>query len=246
MFLKCEKGQHLTTSEQNAIDYINENVDVIGEMTISDIAEKAYVSTATISRAIKKCGIKNLLDVRYQLAVKQIAKKNFVAHDILEKTYIECTKTIERIDTTAVLKFVEYLHAAKRIIILAQGGTQIAAKELETHLRWQGIVTCVETDPTVMRRMEFLIKEGDLVIVFSVANTNPELQIAAKQAKNNGANIITCCCKAGTTLEQYSDVVITPGMFQSNFQKNGFQTPSLLGLHIINRIIIEFLTASQS
>lgn len=246
MFLKCEKGQHLTNSEQNAINYINENVDAIGDMTISEIAEKAYVSTATISRAIKKCGIKNLLDVRYQLAVKQIAKKNFVAHDILEKTYMECTKIIERIDTTAVLKFIEYLRAAKRIFILAQGGTEVAAKELEAHLRCQGIVASVETDPGVMRRMEFIAKEKDLFIVFSVANTNPELQIAVKKAKNNDATIITCCCKAGTTLEQYSDVVITPGMFQSNFQANGFRTPSLLGLHIINRIIIEFLTASPS
>ena len=244
MFLKCEKDQRLTNSEQNVIDYINENVDAIGDMTISEIAEKAFVSTATVSRAIKKCGIDNLHVVKYQISVRQIAKENFVAHDILEKTYSECKKTIERIDTTAVLKFVEYLRAAKKIIILAQGGTRIAAEELETHLRWQGIVTCLETDPTVMRRMEFLVKEGDLVIIFSVANTNPELQIAAKLAKNNGANIITCCCKSGTTLEQYSDVVITLGMFQSNFQKNGFRTPSLLGLHIINRIIIEFLTVS--
>ena len=244
MFLKCEKGQRLTTSEQNAIDYINENVDIIGDMTIYEIAEKAFVSTATISRAIKKCGIKNLLDVRYQLAVKQIAKQNFVANDILEKVYIECTKTIERIDTTTVLKFVEYLHSAKKITILAQGGTELAARELETHLRWQGILSCVETDPTVMRRMKLSTKETDLVIIYSVANTNPELQIAAKLAKGQGANIITCCCNAGTELEEYSDVVITPGMFQSNWQKNGFRTPSLLGLHIINRIIIEFLTAT--
>lgn len=244
MFLKCENGQRLTNSEQNAIDFINENVDVIGDMTISEIAEKAYVSTATISRAIKKCGIKNLLDVRYQLAVKQIAKKNFVAHDILEKTYIECTKTIERIDTTAVLKFVEYIHSAKKIFILVQGSTEIAAKELEMNLRWQGIVTSVENDPMVMRRMQYLVKESDLVIIFSVANSNPELLIAAKLAKNEGANIITCCCTAGTPLEEYSDVVITPGMFHSNRQGNGFQNPSLLGLHIINRIIIEFLTVS--
>ena len=244
MFLKCEKGQHLTSSEQNVINYINDNVDSIGDMTISEIADKAFVSTATVSRAIKKCGIDNLHVVRYQISVKQIAKENFVAHDILEKTYSECKKTIERIDTTAVLKFVNYIRSAQKIIILSQGGTAIAAHELETHLRWQGFAAFTETDPMVMRRMQFQVKEGDLIIILSIANSNPELLVGAKLAKNAGANIITCCCKAGTALEEYSDVVITPGMYQCNFQKNGFGTPSLLGLHIINRIIIEFLTTS--
>ena len=56
---------------------------------ISEIAEKAFVSTATISRAIKKCGIRNLHDVRYQLAVKQIAKKN------VEQEESEIQKIIE-------------------------------------------------------------------------------------------------------------------------------------------------------
>lgn len=244
MFLKCEKGQHLTNSEQNVIDYINDNVDAIGDMTISEIADKAFVSTATVSRAIKKCGIDNLHVVRYQISVKQIAKENFAAHDVLEKTYMECKKTIERIDTTAVLKFVGYIRSAKKIIILSQGGTTIAAKELETHLRWQGFVAYKEVDPMVMRRMQFQVTEGDLIVILSVANSNPELLIAAKLAKGEGANVVTCCCTAGTSLEEYSDVVITPGMYQSNFQENGFETPSLLGLHIINRIIIEFLTVS--
>lgn len=246
MFLKCEKGQHLTNSEQNAIDYINENVDAIGEMTISEIAEKAFVSTATISRAIKKCGIKNLLDARYQIAVKQIAKKNFVANDILEKTYIECTKTIERIDTTAVLKFVEYIQSAKKIIILAQGCATLAANELDAHLRWQGLATAVETDSLVMRRMQFLVAEGDLVVIFSVANSHPDLQIAATLAKKKGAKIITCCCESGTSLEEYSEIVISPAFFEINILENGFGTPSVLAFHIINRIIIEVLSTTKN
>lgn len=244
MFLKCEKGQHLTSSEQNVINYINDNVDSIGDMTISEIADKAFVSTATVSRAIKKCGIDNLHVVRYQISVKQIAKDNFVAHDILENTYSECKKTIERIDTTAVLKFVNYIRSANKIIILSQGGTTIAAQELETHLRWLGFMAYKEMDPMVMRRMNCQVKDGDLVVILSVANSNPELSIAAKLAKSEGANVVTCCCTSGTTLEIDSDVIITPGMYQSDFQENGFETPSLLGLHIINRIIIQFLTVS--
>lgn len=242
MFLKCKKGQHLTNSEQNAINYINENVDAIGDMTISEIAEKAFVSASTISRAIKKCGVGKLPDVRHQLAVKEIAKKNFIANGILEQRYDECTKTIERIDTTAVLQVVEYLRSAKKIFILAQGCTMLAAQEFETWLRLQGITASVEWDPQVMKRLQFLVGPGDLVIIYSVANSNPELLIGAQRAKSVGANVVTCCCKENTPLEEYSDVVISVGYFSINIQKNGFGTASTLGLHIVSRTIIDFLT----
>jgi len=242
MFLKCEKGQYLTNSEQIAINYINENVDAIADMTISEIAEKAFVSTATISRAIKKCGIGKLPDVRHQLAVKEIAKKNFIANSVLEKSYIECVKTIEHIDTTTVLQIVDHIRSSRKIIILAQGYTKLAAQEFETQLRWQGIVASVEWDPQIIKRVHLLVEEGDLVIIFSIANSNPELLIGAQRAKQKGVTVITCCCKEGTPLEEYSDVVLSVGYFAINFQKNGFGSASLLGLHIISRTIIEFMS----
>lgn len=242
MFLKAKKGQYLTDSEQKAIDYINENVDAIADKTIVEIADEAFVSASTISRAIKKCGVGTLPEVRHQLAVKEIAKKNFIANSILEKCYDECTKIIERIDTTAVLQFVEHIRSAKKIIILAQGGTKLAAQEFESQLRCQGIASSVEWDPQVMKKLHLLVGTGDLVIVYSVANSNPELLIGAQRAKSMGATVVTCCCKEGTPLEDYSDVVISVGYFSMNVQKNGFGTASTLGLHIMSRTIIEFLT----
>lgn len=241
MLLKCKKGLHLTNSEQQAIDYINDNVDTIADMTISEIAEKAFVSASTISRAIKKCGIGQLVDVRHQLAVREIAEKNFVANNILEGVYREFTKTIERIDTTAVLQFVEYLRSAKTIYILAQGCTMLAAQEFQTQLRWLGIIASVEWDPQVMQKLHMLVEEDDLVVVYSVANSNPELFVGVQNAKSKNAKVVTCCCKAGTPLEEYSDVVINVGYYSSNIQKNGFSSVSLMGLHAITRTIIEFL-----
>lgn len=76
MFLKCKKGQYLTTTEQVAIDYINDNVENIIDLTISEIAERAFVSAATISRAIRKCGVNKLSDIRLQMAMNEVAKKS--------------------------------------------------------------------------------------------------------------------------------------------------------------------------
>lgn len=241
MLLKCEKGKHLTASEKIAIDYINQNTDKIMDMSIDEIAEHAFVSTATISRAIRKCGVKKLPDVRHRLAVKEIAKKNFVANSIMENTYEECTSAIERIDTTSILKMVENIRSAKRIFILAQGYTQLAALELESQLRLQGYISTVEWDRNVFMEMERIARPGDLIIAYSVACTNEFLVEGVRMAKNNGAAIVSCCCKEKTQLEELADVTIVAGCPPHLVQKNGVGSISLLGLHIISRIVSEFL-----
>lgn len=75
MFLKCEQGCHLTTAEQLAIDYINENENIIAELTITDIARLAYVSPSAVSRAIRKCGVMNMTDMRCKLAAGEVTKR---------------------------------------------------------------------------------------------------------------------------------------------------------------------------
>ena len=74
MFLKCEKGQHLTTSEQNAIDYINENVDIIGEMSISDIAKVVFFGIGSVMIIISVFIISNTI----KLAVYSNKREIFI------------------------------------------------------------------------------------------------------------------------------------------------------------------------
>jgi DNA-binding MurR/RpiR family transcriptional regulator len=68
----------------------------------------------------------------------------------------------------------------------------------------------------------------------------PELEIAARHAKEQEATVITCCCTKGTSLEEFSDV------YAYCRQKNthvieGFDMMSNLPLHLISKIIIDYL-----
>ena len=53
MKISCCDGRKLTATEQTAIDYINQNTELVAELSITEIAERAFVSTATVSRAIR-------------------------------------------------------------------------------------------------------------------------------------------------------------------------------------------------
>lgn len=240
MFLKCEQGCHLTTAEQLAIDYINENENIIAELTITDIARLAYVSPSAVSRAIRKCGVMNMTDMRCKLAAGEVTKKNFVVNEILDKSYMDCVKTIERIDTAAILKVIELIHSARIIHVLAGGTTRLVAEEFEFQLQSQGYNAYLQCDSGVMKRMEGLVTSENLVIIFTVRNDTPDLIIGAETVKKQGGTLVVCCCEEGTTLEQFADIMIY-GYSQRIYPKRGFDTTSRLGLQVIVRTIVEYL-----
>ena len=68
MLLQCLKGYKLSANEQKVVEYINSNAELIPDMTIADIAGQAMVSVSTVTRAIQKCGINKLKDIRYQVS----------------------------------------------------------------------------------------------------------------------------------------------------------------------------------
>lgn len=242
MLLKCEIGHSLTVAEQTAIDYINRNVDIIADLTISDIAERAFVSTSTVSRAIRKCGITKMTDVRYKLLVGELAKDNIRVNDILNRAYLDCVNTIEKINTNSILKVIEQIHKARIIHILAGGVTRLAAQDLEFQLQGQGYNAYLQWDSGVMKRMDSLVCSEDLLIVLTVQNRTEELLPAMRTAKAKGAKVVLCCCTEGTTLEQYADIIIY-AYSQVIESKRGFDTESRLGLQIVARTIVEYLAS---
>lgn len=242
MFLKCTQGKHLTPAEEVAVHYINQNMEEVVDLTISEIADRAFVSAPIVSRAIRKCGIQKLPDLRKQIAMREIAKENFLMNEIFEKSYRECTKTLERMDTSTMLRAVEYIRSARKIFVLANGYTRLAAQEFEMQLQWLGFNVSIQWDLNIIERLDMMTKPQDLVIIFSVTNSRPELAIGAKKAKQKGAKIITCCCTEGTLLEEISDITIL-GYYESIFSKKDFSNTNLLALSLIGRTITEYLSA---
>ena len=196
MLIKCQKGNKLSIAEQNVIDYINFNADEILQLSITDIAERVSVSASTVSRAIRKCGINKITDIRYR-----IAEGNYIYNELLETAYKECSSTIRKIDVDVLTKVVEQIKKAKRIHILAAGITTLVAKEFEFRLQREGYHAFLCRDE-MLKSFDRIAEDGDLVIIFSVKAENENMLIAAALAKSRNATVVSCCCpKYDTTLK---------------------------------------------
>lgn len=210
-------------------------------LSIEDVAQGAFVSNATVSRAVRKCGFSSFQEMKFRLS--EDAKQNTEISQmnrVLSMSYTECMETIKQIDVPSVIKIAEMLRSASVVYILANGLTSLIANEFAIQLQCQKIQVCLITDSEMMRKMDLFATPKDLIFVLSVKNSTPELSIGVRLAKAAGAKVVTCCCTRGTVLDELSDIVLY-GYTQPIYPNRIFGGTSRLALMIMTRTIVEYM-----
>lgn len=232
MILHCQEGQQLTNSEQKVIEYINNNPETISNLGIIELAEQAFVSVATLSRALRKCGVEKITDIRYR-----VAKDNFTTNNILNDIRMEYTNTIQQIDVDSVVKIVDYIYGAKRIFIFGNGIASLVTEELEFYLRYMKINARAE-NLVMLAGNQLDISKEDLIIVFTITDEKEEMARYIQQYKSLGTKIATCCCNRDIALAELSDVTVTGCSGEISSKQSG-DIGSCLGLRMVVRAITE-------
>lgn len=236
-----EMLEKLTATEKSVVNYINLNESKLANMSIVDVAEESFTSPATVSRTIKKCGLEGFSELRYKISAREDYNKDSKkVNEILGKSLIEVTKTIENISISKVLEVVKLIKESKRIYILARGLTELVAQEFNLKLQLLGYNAFLIVDPNIMKKISKTLKKEELVIIFSLRCGTAELVEAAKNSSEVGAKIVTCCCVKGTEIEKLSNVTLV-GYKQSRTSIKEFEVTSRLPLYIISRAIIDYL-----
>ncbi|MGG5318523.1 MurR/RpiR family transcriptional regulator [Enterococcus sp. AZ072] len=242
--VKKEIYQNLSASERVVIDFLNKNEKAIPDLSITKIAKKTFVSSATVSRTIQKCGFSGINELRYKISQQGKTKDEvhapYVVNNILAKSYLECTETIDSINSTTIFQIIEYIKSAGRIFIYSRGFTSLIADEFQMYLQLLGYNAIIVKDSMWMKNTNQIVTSEDVIIIVSVRNSTPELLESAKAAKKIGANVVTLCCKEKTELEDYSDISII-GHSEKIMDVSGLTVYSRIPLLIITRTIIEYI-----
>jgi DNA-binding MurR/RpiR family transcriptional regulator len=238
---KRVKIKPFTTAEKQVLNFIKENISNLASLSITDIAEQAFVSTATISRTIRKCGFDSLSSFRYYLERKIASADNHpIVNNILSKAHNEVAYTIEKINTDDVIRIAQHILHASRVIIVARGLSKLVAEEFAFQLLCFGINASILSDSQLMTRIDQFLHPTDLVLIISASNSTPELYIAAKQAKSVHCDVITLCGKVGTNLQEISDITLIG--YSSEIETNkSFESVSRIPLMLLTRVIVEYL-----
>ncbi len=241
MEIYCMPTSRLSDSERAVVEYINKQQCIINLLSMEDIAQGAFVSNATVSRAIRKCGFSSFQEMKFRLS--EDAKRNAETSQmnrVLSMSYTECMETIKQIDIPSVIRVADLIREASVVYILANGLTGLIANEFAIQLQCQKIKVCLITDSEMMRKMDLFATPKDLVFVLSVKNSTPELSIGVRLARAAGTKVVTCCCTRGTVLDELSDIALY-GYTQPIYPNRIFGGTSRLALMIMTRTIVEYM-----
>ena len=134
--LNKEIMQSLTKTESEIIKFINDNEERMSQLSIVDIAFDTYSSPATVSRAIRKCGVNGFNELRYRLTSKNNDDEIQNMGEIINKSFVEARQVVDRISVKNVLNIINCLAKAKRIYVLARGLTEYVGEEFTLKLQF--------------------------------------------------------------------------------------------------------------
>lgn len=195
-----ERFAMLRKSEQKVASVILEDLSFAANASITELAQRAGVSEASITRVAKGVGVKNVRDLKMQLAQSIAVGERFINADTVQPTAVsDVYDTIKRaldlnnglISNEILNKCSEQIIQANKLLIIGVGGgSTIMAQECENRLFRLGVNAITCSDPMMMRMRASAVDVGDVVLCLSLSGFSPDIAEAALVAKQYGAKVV--------------------------------------------------------
>lgn len=201
------------------------DIEFVTEASISDIAQRAGVSDASVTRFARAIGCSNVRDLKTRLTRALAAGRRFiqeatpedgssVVYDIATQTLALNRDLLAQADVTGA---VERLDAARQILVFgAGGGSSILSQELQFRLVRLGYAICAYPQALLPRMVAATLEPDDVVVVLSATGYTPEMVESAQIARQYGATVIAITAM-NSPLAEISDIVLPVTSRETDF-----------------------------
>lgn len=190
----------LRSAEQKIARVVLDDINFAAHANITELAERAEVSEATITRFARAVNCTNVRDLKLRLAQSLAVGQRFYSdtkiepsstHGVYEaiKTALEHNASL--ITEPIIRGAIELLSPAKQILILGVGGgSTIMAQEFQYRLFRLGFSATAYSDPMLMRMAAASVDNTHVVVCLSVGGYSPDVQDAMSIAQSYGAKTL--------------------------------------------------------
>ena len=250
----------LTGSEKKVADYILENYMKVLNYTVTELAEKADVSDATVVRFCRSVGYKGFQDLKINLAQDAIVPYKHLNNSLEEEDTPEqivskvVRSEIETLEETLHILDMQELEAAakaiknaKRVVFFGAGGSAMVAHDALHKLLKIGIRCIVEEDADIQAMESALLEDGDVAIGISHSGTNKGVLDCLRNAKANGATTIGLTTYGKSPLQRMCDHVLMTSTKETVFKSESV-TARIAQLAVIDSLVavISFMDYDSS
>lgn len=200
-----------TVSELYVFTYLDKNKEEIIKFSVKELAEKTFVSTATVMRVAKKLGYSGFSELKYALK-KELdeAKKEQSNTKDLEKIKTtlldEVALTMTKLNDEDIKTVAKILKSDCRVHMFAKGLSlnvlEYAFKQLQTAYR--PIYLYNDTHIAYINAENFT--NEDVIFLASLSGKTHQVVRVAQIAKSRGAKIITLTGRRVNELSKLGDI----------------------------------------
>ncbi|AOX43584.1 transcriptional regulator [Spiroplasma sp. NBRC 100390] len=214
-----------TKKEVRIANYIRDNVRNLRNIKIEELSKATGIGYSPIYSLIDKLGFKGYRDFIIAIVAEQERlETNNLNLDATENIFLYYQDILQRnnqiFHSDKLLETVTLLKKAKAIYLVGVGNTGLAVKELANRLFSFGFACSIlveDENNTIMRAS--LMQPDDLLICMSLEGKTQAVVAAAKEAKNNGANVVAVTSKYNSDLSKYADVnhiVVSSSLYEKS------------------------------
>ncbi|MDO4312496.1 MAG: MurR/RpiR family transcriptional regulator [Eubacteriales bacterium] len=234
---------NFTTVEKNIADFFIRNRKKV-DFSAKAIAERLYVSEASLPRFAKKCGYRGYREFVYQYEETFVEKEESMTGNtrMILNAYQELlNKTYSLMDEAQIARISRYLNQAERVFVCGRGSSGFAAEEMEHRFMRIGVDIDSIQDSDLMRMQAVFQDRRSLVFGISVSGETESVLYLLREANRRGAKTVLLTAKNRGIFDQFCDeVVLFPSLKHLNHGNViSPQFPILVMLDIIYSSYVE-------
>ncbi|HOB40369.1 MAG: MurR/RpiR family transcriptional regulator [Limnochordia bacterium] len=218
--------------------------------SITQLAEKAEVSDATVVKFCKRLGYKGYQEFKIMLAQDVAVKPQLIHGEVEPGNDVQTIKekifqanisalqeTAQVLETEALERAVQALANAGEIHFYGVGASGIVALDAEQKFSRIGLRTSAFLDTHLQIARAVHLREGDVAVCLSFSGETVEIVEALRAAKQAGALTIAITSFSGSTLAREADVLLLTST-QQNLFRSGAIASRLTQLSTIDVLFI--------
>jgi len=227
----AERGPALRLAEQKVAQVILEDLAGAAAASINELARKAAVSEASVTRFAKAIGCRDVRDLKLRLAQATAVGSRFLQPASLAEPGTPATlaesihaDVINTLEVNRKLIDPERIGIAARLLLDARmvyafgmgGGSTFMADEARYRLARLGHPVATYHDALLQKMVAATLTRDDVVLAFSASGSVPEMLASCDIAREYGARLIAVTA-LGSPLAARADVLLPLRTLETDF-----------------------------
>lgn len=214
-----EKLESLSKMERKTAECMAENQDKLIYASITELAELAGTSEATVTRVCTKLGYSGFQALKVSVARELVSQQEKIHEDlkadsppemIIDKIFSSAihtlTMTRKALDGKAVAGSIDALCRARRIVVVGNGNSGAIALDAQHKFLRIGLNVSAYTDDHMQMIAVVSMTKDDVLIAISHSGSSRDVAEAMQVAKENGATVISITNNGISPVSKLADI----------------------------------------